>query len=277
MGTEGSRKEGGAKSFTSCADRAEIYPGCASRACVLTSVVDRTGQADPAAVRETFEDVERRLAFHDLRLAWPVMIEVVHMPIMGATKSTEGRHTLYASLDAYRSVAFDGLLAHEAGHMIRTETRHPSHDPAVLERLGAAVRVPREGLGALGVAFNHVQDIYADDLSFLTGFRGRAHDFFGVWVEGNSRAASRDRWANVSRSVTNGFALGNLRRHGLLLAGDPLVARARDFDHRAGFAAVDGFAEYFATLPTEPTVEAFVEQVRVLAVSMTRAARSRSL
>lgn len=244
---------------------------------VLTSVVDRTGEADASVVRATFEGVERRLAAHDLRVAWPVAIEVVRMPIMGATKSTNGSHTLFASLDAVRSNALDGLLAHEAGHMIRTERRHPSHDPAVLKRMGKAIRVPRPGLQAFGEAFNHVQDIYADDLAFLTGFEDRAHEFFRAWIDGNSARRSPDRWQNVSRSVTNGFALGNLRRHGLLPNDDPLLPRARDFDRRSGFEAVDAFADYFASLPADPSIDAFLDRVRVLVASMVRAADSRRL
>lgn len=244
---------------------------------MLTTVVDRTRRADVKDARSTFQDVERRLAAHDLRVMWPVAVEVVSMPIMGATKSVKGRHTLFASLDAVRSNALDGLLAHEMGHMIRTEARHASHDPAIYEVMGKAVRIPRAGLQALGEAFNHVQDIYADDLSFLAGFDGRAYEFFRVWIEGNSRRRSQDRWQDVSRSVTNGFALGNLRRHRLLEADDPLWVLARGFDQRSGFEAVDGFAKYFATLPPDPAPAAFVERVKFLATSMSRAADSRSL
>ncbi len=243
---------------------------------MLVAVVDRTGRADVEEVRRTFEGVRDRLAERGLRVEWPVSVEVVAMPIMGATKSAGGRHTLYASLDAARSNALDGLLAHEMGHMIRTEARHPSHDPAVYRAIGKRVRVPRAGLRALGEAFNHVQDIYADDVAFLSGFDGRAHEFFRVWVEGNSERRSRDRWENVQRSVTNGFALGNLRRHGLVAADDPLWSRARDFDRRAGFRAVDGFADFFATLPRDATPDTIVERVESLADSMVRAAHSRS-
>ena len=139
------------------------------------------------------------------------------------------------------------------------------------------IRVPREGLKALGEAFNHVQDIYADDLAFRSGFDGRAHEFFRVWIEGNSRRVGRDRWPNVSRSVTNGFALGNLERHGLLPRDDPLRTAARDFDRRAGFDAVDGFAHFFGSLPEDPKPADIVDRVRDLADSMVRAANSRRL
>ncbi len=243
---------------------------------MLAGVMDRTGRARVADVRTTFEDVERRLAAHALHVTWPVDVEIVSMPIMGATKSAGGHHTLYASLDAVRSNTLDGLLAHEMGHMIRTETRHASHDPAVYKAIGKQVRVPRAGLQALGEAFNHVQDIYADDIAFLSGFDGRAHEFFRAWIEGNSGRRSGEPWENVSRSVTNGFALGNLKRHGLLEDADPLWARARDFDRRAGFEAVDGFAELFAALPNDPSRQTVVERVKSLAASMAHAADSRS-
>lgn len=243
---------------------------------MLNSVVDRTGRADIEDVRTTFRAVERRLTAHDLRVAWPVDLEIVSMPIMGSTKSAGGHHTLYVSLDAVRSNALDGLLAHEMGHMIRTEERHPSHDPAVYTAMGKKIRIPRPGLQALGEAFNHVQDVYADDLAFLSGFDARARDFFQVWIEGNSRRRSKDRWQNVSLSVSNGFCLGNLRRHGLLAIDDPLWTPARNFDRRAGFAAVDGFAEFFAALPGDPSLRRIVERVKFLADSMARAADSRS-
>ena len=244
---------------------------------MLVTVVDRTRHADVADVRTTFADVERRLAAHDLRVTWPVDVEVVSMPIMGATKSTNGHHTLFASLDAVRSDALDGLLAHEMGHMIRTETHHPSHDPAVYTLMAKTVRVPREGLQALGEAFNHVQDIYADDLAFLSGFDGRAREFFRVWIEGNSQRRDRARWKNVSRSVTNGFALGNLRRHRLLETDDPLWETARAFDRRAGLDAVEEFTDFFATLPDDPAAAVIVDRVKSLSSAMVRAADSRSL
>ncbi len=243
---------------------------------MLVGLVDRTGRADVAEVRSTFEDVERRLAAHDLRVIWPVHVEVVSMPIMGATQSSRGHHTLFASLDAVRSNALDGLLAHEMGHMIRTETRHPSHDPTVFRAIGKEVRVPRAGLQALGEAFNHMQDIYADDIAFQSGFDGRAHEFFRVWIEGNSGRRGRDPWTNVSRSVTNGFALGNLKRHSLVSEDDPLWARARDFDRRAGFRAVDGFVQLFANLPKNPDARTIVDRVKTLTSAMARAADSRT-
>ncbi len=276
MGTDVTRKGGTAHRVTTRAEVASFIRGPRPERGVLAGIVDRTGHADVARVRTTFEEVERRLAAHGFQVAWPVDVQVVTLSVMGATKSDRGHHTLYASLGAVRSDALDGLLAHEMGHMIRTETRHPSHDPVLFRALGKEVRVPRAGLQAVGAAFNHVQDIYADDIAFRTGFDARAHDFFRGWIEGNTGRRVRERWVNVGRSVTNGFALGNLRRHGLLADDDALWTRARDFDRRAGFEAVDGFAEFFATLPEAPGVRDLVERVKFLAASMARAADSRS-
>jgi hypothetical protein len=97
----------------------------------------------------------------------------------------------------------------------------------VFESIGKEVRNPQDGLRVLADAFNHVQDIYADDLAFLTGLNDRAHEFFLAWIEGNSRTRSKDRWTNVDRIVSNGFCLGSLPPHGLLEVADPLWARAR--------------------------------------------------
>lgn len=238
---------------------------------MLTAVLDRTDGSGAVHVRDAFEDVERRYAAVGLRVRWPVTAEIVPIPIMGATKSARGRHTLYVSEGALESRMLDGLIAHEMGHMLRTEERHPSHDPAVLTRMGRSLRFPRAGQPALGQAFNHVQDIYADDLAFLAGLDDRAYGFFAQWVRGNVRSRNGDRWHDLGLCVSNGFALGNLTRHGLLDAGDGLWAQARAFDRDAGMRDVDGFARFFASLPQAPKVDLFVEHVRTLASSMRRA------
>ena len=175
---------------------------------VLASVEGRTGQAGPEAVRAAYRQVERKLAAHGLRVSWPVSIEIVRMPILGATKTSNGRHTLFASLDALRSGALDGLKARGTGHMIRTETRHPSHDPAVLQRMGKAVQVPRAGLQAIGEASTPRRTSERTIWRSSRVSRTEPHGFFRVWVEGNSSVRSEDRGRNVSRCVTDGFALG---------------------------------------------------------------------
>src|SRR5207249_836240 len=124
---------------------------------------------------------------HGLHVSWPVSAEIVSMAIMGATKSKDSSHTLFVSVRAVESGLLDGLIAHEMGHMLRTESGHPSHSAEVFRALSREVRIPRAAEGAFGQAFNHIQDIYADDLAFLvfaTDGDDRAYEFFSGWIEG---------------------------------------------------------------------------------------------
>ncbi len=243
---------------------------------MLTAVLDRTNRGSADRIRKTFEEVEARLAPHGLRVAWPVAVEVVPLPIMGATKSSNGRHTLYVSAGAADSEMLDGLLAHEMGHMFLTEARHPSHDGAILQQVARAVRFPAAGRPAFRQAFNYMQDIYADDLAFLAGLQDRVYGFFSAWVDGNVSQEPDGTWRRVGLCVSNGFALGNLTRHGTIRPDDPLWDRARAFDRRVGIEAVDGFARFFATLPKETDPDLFLTKVQELAGSMARAAHSRT-
>jgi len=242
---------------------------------MLTAVLDRTGRNGSAKLRSTFDEVEARLASHGFRVRWPVSAEIVDIPIMGATKSVKEHHTLFVSAGALRSVALDGLVAHEMGHMLLTESGHASHSPAVFGQIGRAVRIPPAARSVFGEAFNHMQDIYADDLSFLAGLDGRAYGFFSSWVKGHRDSARRDRWWNVGVSVSNGFALGNLVRHRIIDSEDKLWEEARSFDRRVRLRSVDEFARFFAALPSDPKPRTFVSGVQALADSMSRAHDSR--
>ena len=245
---------------------------------MLTDVVDRTGAAgNVERVRATFEGVQERFARENLRVGWPVTAAIVRMPFFGATKSRNGRHELFLSLRALESGILAGLISHESGHMIRTEAAHPSHDPRVYEVIGARVRIPRAGHPVLGEAFNHVQDVYADDLAFRIGIGDRAPQFFRDWVDRNVAEPPGGDWTDVGRSMSNGFALGTLRRHELLKPESDLWFRARTFDAKAGLRGVDDFAKFFASLPARVTGDRFVEQVETLAATLRRVAEERSL
>jgi len=244
---------------------------------VLAAVVDRAGRGGIRKVKAAFQGVEAAYEEHGQRLAWPVTAEIVPIPIMGASKSLKDHHTLFVSVQAVESGVLDGLVAHEMGHMLRTEARHPSHDPEVHRAVTREVRIPRAAEGVFGGAFNHIQDIYADDLAFLvfsTDGDDRAYRFFAGWVDGNTARRGKNRWQNVGLAVTNGFAIGNLLRHGILDPDDALRDRARAFDREAGFSAVDVFAQFFSNLPKDPSPAAFVGEVKALADLMAKAATS---
>lgn len=243
---------------------------------MLASVIDRTGAGGSDRVRAAIATVEARLAARGQRVAWPIAAEIVPIPVMGATKSPPGRHTLFLSADAVRSSMLEGLIAHEMGHMIRTEERHPSHDPAVFKRMAQTIHIPREAEAAFADAFNHVQDVFADDIAFLAGLDDRAYRFFAGWVRGNASLRGGTRWRDVGLCVSNGFALGNLARHGLLRDDDALWSEARAFDRVAGLEAVGEFAEFFRALPTSPTAQEFLERVRFLVEAMRRAGDGRA-
>lgn len=242
---------------------------------MLTAVVDRTDGDGSAKVRSAFGDVEARLEERGLHVRWPVSAEIVDIPIMGASKSAKKHHTLYVSAGAIRSGALDGLVAHEMGHMLLTESGHASHNSAVFKQIGQTIRIPSAASAVFAEAFNHIQDIYADDLSFQAGLGDRAYGFFSSWIAGHKGSMGHDRWWNVGVSVSNGFALGNLVRHRLIGPEDGLWETARSIDHRAKMRAVDEFADFFASLPIEPKPKVFVGSVQTLADSMAHAHDSR--
>jgi len=242
---------------------------------VLVAVVDRAGRDGISKVKVAFEAVERRYAELGYRLERPVTAEIAGMPIMGASKSLKTRHTLFVSVRAVESDVLDGLIAHEVGHMRRAEEGHASHNPEVYRSMSHQVRIPREAEAAFGQAFNHIQDIYADDLAFPVfagSDGGRAYEFFAGWVDNNSRIRGKDRWQNLGLAASNGFAIGNLLRHGLITADDKLWELARAFDREAGFHTVDALAEFYARLPENPSAAAFIGEVKRLAGLMTKAA-----
>ena len=242
--------------------------------CMLVAVVDRTGRGGTRKVKQAFEVVEQRYGELRSALKWPVSAEIVPIQIMGASKSQNDRHTLFVSARAVESGLLEGLIAHEVGHMLRTEAGHASHNPEVYLRVSQEVRIPRAAEGAFSQAFNHIQDIYADDLSFpvfAASDGGRAYDFFASWVENNLQMEGKNRWQNLALAASNGFAIGNLVRHKLIGPRDPLWDRARTFDQTAGLHAVDGLAEFYATLPGDPSTQDFVAQVKRLATIMTAA------
>ena len=244
---------------------------------MLVAVIDRTGRGGTRKVKTAFEGVTEKYASHGLSLRLPVTAEIARMAIMGASKSTSDRHTLFVSARAVESDLLDGLIAHEVGHMLRTEAGHSSHNADVFGALHHEVKIPRAAEGAFGQAFNHIQDIYADDLAFLvfaSDGSDRAYEFFAAWVDGNTSAGGTNRWQNIGLATTNGFALGNLIRHRLIGPDDKLWDLARSFDQKAGFSLVDDLAGFYANLPSDPSREAFVGEVKRLAQLMTLAASS---
>ena len=193
---------------------------------------------------------------------WPVSLVVEDMEIMGATQSRPGGgHLIHVSLRAARSEMLAGLIAHEMGHIARTESHHPSHDPAVHDRAMSRVAVPRafsRGFPRLAhAAINHVEDIYADDYAMVVIGTDRARGFFAEWVENAvAMAADGNRWAEVSGALDIAFSLGNLGRHRLLPADDPLWREAKAFSKAHAITSMDTLIALYRDLPDPVSAKA---------------------
>ncbi len=225
-------------------------------------------------VRRAYESVQAAYAKLGVAPQWPVSLVVENMEIMGATQSRPGGgHLIHVSLRAAKSEMLAGLIAHEMGHIARTEARHPSHNPTIHDRAMARLRVPpgfRRGFPRLAHnAINHVEDIYADDYAMTVIGTDRAHGFFAEWV-GNaaSIAAAGTRWDEVAGALDIAFSLGNLARHRLLRANDPLRREAETFAKTHGIEALDALTALFRDLP-DPVSDAECEEILVTLLETT--------
>ena len=148
------------------------------------------------------------------------------LPFMGySTQRAEGNVIVVAGR-AVESGMIEGLLIHELCHIYRTEQNHPSHNKELLNRVGYHFLHEHElhkdyQVKTIQQAVNHIQDLYADDISFQVFRKSQvfteeqAHAFFFDWineeaVEGKSIKA---RWANVETMLNNCFAFSNMTRH----------------------------------------------------------------
>ena len=224
-------------------------------------------------MRSAYESVEAAYAKLGRAPTWPVSLVVENMEIMGATQSRlGGGHLIHVSLRAAKSEMLAGLIAHEMGHIARTEAR-PSHNPAIHERAIARVPVPtglRRGFPQLAHAgINHVEDVYADDYAMTVIGTDRARGFFAEWVRNASAmAASGNRWDEVAGALDIAFSLGNLSRHDLLAADDPLWREAKGFAKAHAIGGLDELTVLFRDLP-DPVTESECEKILVALLEAT--------
>ncbi len=147
---------------------------------------------------------------------------------MGYTFPRAGKFTIVASGAAVESGMLEGLLVHEMGHIYRMQTKHPSHDNGIIN--GIMDSLAGWGLNLdyqqkiLHNVVNHLEDLYADDISFKVFKRSSifpedvGSQFFLSWMTPDPVAsgdARRDRWVNASLMLRNSFAMSNMARHGI--------------------------------------------------------------
>jgi hypothetical protein len=153
------------------------------------------------------------------------------LPFMGYTSRQPQSHTIVVSGFSVKSGMLEGLLAHELSHVYRNITNHPSHNERIITHLAGSFSI-RHKLDAdyqreiLHQVINHVQDLYADDISMKVLVNDESglfdskqlEEFFIEWIKEDpvkTSAARRDQWVNGAMMLSNCFALSNMQRHSI--------------------------------------------------------------
>jgi hypothetical protein len=223
---------------------------------------------------------------HALKLMKDAGFEIAHdvrvsvdpdLPFMGYSTKMGGKDLIVVAGKALESGMVEGLLIHEMCHIYRTDTHHPSHNHRLLDRVGFSI--VHEGfltegyqIKVLREAINHVQDLYADDISFQVFSRSgvftleQASDFFLSWIE-EEPATPKDAetvWMNVSTMLNNCFVLSNMERHHLLNARGLAHEKGQRFLSQADKRMSEVFLhlqEFMVSLRENPTEKEFEEDL----------------
>lgn len=147
------------------------------------------------------------------------------LPYMGYTTEQHGKPVIVVSGGALDSGAAINLLIHELSHVYRSLTHHPSHDYNLLTSItawvmhGKAVEEYQEKI--LHAILNHVQDLYADDITFKIYKEYSAdlnlNEFFKSWIRKPHKnpKTPEQRWENADVLLSAAFAQANLERHNI--------------------------------------------------------------
>lgn len=169
-------------------------------------------------------------------------IEVVldeNLPYMGYTTEQNGSPVIVVSGDALAAGAAVNLLIHELSHVYRSITNHPSHDYQLLTSItawvmhGKAVEEYQEKI--LHAILNHLQDLYADDITFkiYNEFSPELdlNDFFMSWIRKPHKKAKTPEqvWENADALLSTAFAQANLERHNISDKGGKVAKAVKEF------------------------------------------------
>ena len=230
------------------------------------------------------KDVLAEATRHALKLMKEAGFEIPHdvkvsidpeLPFMGYSTKMGGKGVIVVSGKAVKSGMVEGLLIHEMCHIYRTDTHHPSHNHKLLDRVGFSVlreRHLREGykIKVIQEAINHVQDLYADDVSFQVFSKSgifpfaQVLSFFLSWIEeepvksGNAKTS----WLNVGTMLSNCFVLSNMERHRVTGVDDLAEKKAKKFLSRSHKRMSEEFLhirDYMVNLRENPTENEFEE------------------
>lgn len=154
------------------------------------------------------------------------------LPFMGYTSNSWNKHVIVVAGFALQSPMLNGLLLHELSHIYRQTTNHPSHNSLVITN-AAETFTTRHSLRTryqheiLHQIINHLQDLYADDITIKVINRNQQHlfrpdtmfQFFYDWLKDEpikSLGGPEGNWRNAALLLSNSFAISNMQRHGIL-------------------------------------------------------------
>jgi hypothetical protein len=195
------------------------------------------------------------------------------LPFMGYSTSKDDKDTIVVAGQAVQSGMIEGLLVHEMSHIYQTHANHPSHNHELLGRVQKYI-LNRGDLTAdykiklIQEAVNHVQDLYADDISFKV-FKGNeafqdksVFDFFLTWIEEKPlrRKGVKSAWMNVGIMLNNCFVLCNMMRHGLHDVNGRAASKVQKFLSETNSRMKDEFSyfrDYMVNLEEDPNREYF--------------------
>jgi len=202
------------------------------------------------------------------------------LPFMGYTSRRWQQHTIVVSGFAAKSGMLQGLLAHELSHVYRNVTNHPSHNDRIISQLTSSfinryeldIGYQRE---ILHQVINHVQDLYADDITMKVLATdnpvfdsGQLEAFFIDWIKDapvTTGVRKRDRWANAAIMLNNSFALSNMQRHGINDAENRAKSKSDSFLTHINQQAAKEFSyfnDFMVGLKEQVTESEFQQQMK---------------
>ena len=191
------------------------------------------------------------------------------LPFMGYTTEEHGKSVIVVSGNAMEGNMAINLLIHELSHVYRGQSGHPSHDPQVLTSITAWVMHSKVIMPyqekILHSILNHIQDLYADDISFAIFTKNSPQtdlsEFFLGWIHEPVKATTAEmRWENADRLLSAAFAQANLERHKVVDAGDKVQNAITSFlKHSDARVAkqYSFFKEFMVNLPEKVTEKEF--------------------
>lgn len=188
------------------------------------------------------------------------------LPFMGYTTDLHGKPLIVVSENATKGGMAINLLVHELSHVYRTQSGHPSHNYTLLTAIAGWVMQGRIAFSyqetILHNIINHLQDLYADDISFVIFINNTPqqdlNQFFLSWIHEPSAASdpAQKAWENADHLLSTAFAAANLERHNIEDKDGKVAKAIEAFLSKAGKHYKDKFyffKEFMVRLPEEAT------------------------